>query len=363
MASPILTPPRSRLYFVNAPVDFALIGGLSIVCFVALRQAFPGGSTPAISSTAAMLLWAVNWPHFSATSYRLYHRRENVQQYPVTAFLSPLVVLLGMFACFASPALVAPYWVKLYLIWSPWHFSGQSVGITLLYARRAGVEVTPRARLGLSAFVFGSFITQTARFEANPLGAQYFGIRYPGLGLPVWVADVTAALMYAGGLAFLVLTIRACRAGGRRLPLIVLLPALSQWVWFVGGSGEPAFREFVPAFHSLQYLLIAWSIQMKESLDRGGRAPSRRFVGGETLRWGLANVAGGALLFWVLPRAFALSLGDLTFATGVVHAGVQIHHFFVDGVIWKLKDPKVASPLMMTWDEIAGPRLAASGAT
>jgi hypothetical protein len=157
--------------------------------------------------------------------------------------------------------------------------------------------------------------------------------------------------------------VRACRAEGRALPLIVLLPALSQWVWFVGGDGGSAFREFVPAFHSLQYLLIAWSIQMKETLDRGGRSPSKRFVGGETLRWGLWNVAGGAALFWVLPRLFASSAGDLTFATGVVHAGVQIHHFFVDGVIWKLKDPTVASPLMMTWDEIAGPRLAPAGGT
>lgn len=363
MASSALEPPPSRLYFVSAPVDLALIGGLSIVCFVVLRLAFPGGSTPELNRTAVLLLWVVNWPHFAATSYRLYHRRENVRQYPVTAWLSPLVVLAGMLACFASPALVAPYWVKLYLIWSPWHFSGQSVGITLLYARRAGVRVSTGARFGLSAFVFGSFISQTARFEASPLGAQYFGIRYPGLGLPAWVADATAALMYAGGLAFLFLVVRGCRADGRRLPPIVLLPALAQWVWFIGGSGEPAFREFVPAFHSLQYLLVAWSIQMKESLDRGGRVPSKRFVGGQTLRWGLANLAGGAVLFWVLPRVFALSVGDLAFASGVVHAGVQIHHFFVDGVIWKLQDPAVASPLMMTWDEVAGPRLATAGGT
>jgi len=361
MASPVPVSQRSRLYFVSAPVDFALIGGLSIVCFAALRQAFPGGTTPEVGRVAALLLWVVNWPHFAATSYRLYHRKENLLQYPVTAMLTPVVVLAGMLACFASPGVMAPYWVKLYLIWSPWHFSGQTVGITLLYARRAGLPISGKARLGLSAFVFGSFITQTARFEASPLGARYFGIPYPGLGLPDWVADVTAAMMYVGGAAFLYLVLRDCRADRRRLPAIVLLPALAQWMWFVGGSGQAAFREFVPAFHSLQYLLIAWSIQMKESLDRGGHRPSRRFVLGETLRWALVNAAGGALLFWVLPRAFLPAAADLTFATGVVHAGVQIHHFFVDGVIWKLHDPRVVSPLLVTWDEIAGVRLAPAG--
>jgi hypothetical protein len=33
-------------------------------------------------------------------------------------------------------------------------------------------------------------------------------------------------------------------------------------------------------------------------------------------------------------------------ATGVIFVAIQIHHFFVDGVIWKLKRSTVASPLL-----------------
>ena len=35
---------------------------------------------------------------------------------------------------------------------------------------------------------------------------------------------------------------------------------------------------------------------------------------------------------------------------------MQLHHFFVDGVIWKLKNPRVQSPTMTTWRQLTGAR-------
>jgi len=362
-------PPRasastpSRLYFVGPWVDLACAGGLSIAVFTGLRAWFDGQASPAAAQLAALLLWVVNWPHFSATSYRLYHRRENVMQYPITAAFTPLLVLLGVLASFGYPERVAPYFVKLFLIWSPYHFSGQTLGITLLYARRAGVPVGPLARRGLVVFVFGSFLTQTLRFESGVLGSAYFGVPYPAFGVPSWTVDAALAGTWLGGIAFLGLTLRACRAVGRRLAPIVLIPSVAQFIWFVPGSGEAAFLEFVPAFHSLQYLLIAWGIQLQERLDAAPRRASGRFVGYETARWYAINVAGGALLFWLLPRIFSWGAGtDLLFASGVVLAGVQIHHFFVDGVIWKLRHASVFSPLMVSLDDMLAPRAAPAGA-
>jgi hypothetical protein len=40
---------------------------------------------------------------------------------------------------------------------------------------------------------------------------------------------------------------------------------------------------------------------------------------------------------------------------GILAAAVNIHHFFVDGVIWKLRDPATSSALMMNIAELAGP--------
>jgi hypothetical protein len=161
--------------------------------------------------------------------------------------------------------------------------------------------------------------------------------------------------MYGAGAAFLVLAARWCLRNERPLPPIVVLPAVTQYVWFVMGATSMPFQEFVPFFHSLQYLLIAWSIQLKEKMDLEQLKPSWHYVAGETLRWGALNFLGGAGLFWLLPQLVSDYGGfPLQFATGVILCGVQIHHFFVDGVIWKLKNKSVSSPLMVNIEDLVG---------
>src|SRR5262249_30731520 len=98
----------------------------------------------------------------------------------------------------------------------------------------------------------------------------------------------------------------------------------------------------VPAFHALQYLLIAWVMELKE--NRTGRT-----VGQITMAWSIVNFLGGVALFWALPKACSSFGVPLVLATAVLIAGVQIHHFFVDGVIWKLRNPRVANPLTVGW--------------
>jgi hypothetical protein len=352
---------RQALYFVNAPVDFALAGGASVVTFLLLRMFHSGERNAMIYSAAAGLSWVVNWPHFSATSYRLYHDRAHVWQYPVTALVIPWLVLAAVIGSVLSPALIAPYFIKLYLTWSPYHFSGQTLGVTLIYARRAGFAVGRWERLALSTFIFGSFATQTARFDVNPAGASYYGIAYPGLGLPEWTVTVLSTAMYVGGAAFLLLAALWCLRERRWLPPVVLLPAVTQFVWFIPGNGWASFQEFVPFFHSLQYLLIAWSVQLKEKLDKDHLTPGVSYVARESLRWGFLNILGGAILFFMLPRLLAEAGVALMFATGVVLAGVQLHHFFVDGVIWKLRRTTPSSPLMVNLADMLGPKPAPQG--
>ena len=48
-------------------------------------------------------------------------------------------------------------------------------------------------------------------------------------------------------------------------------------------------------------------------------------------------------------KLFGVQIG---YATGIVLAAIQIHHFFVDGVIWKLKSSSVSSPLMVNLDDL-----------
>ena len=360
----VAAPAVPHLYFISTFVDFTLIGGLSILTFIALRLFYSDQRTPVVYETAVWLLYLCNWPHFAATNYRLYHAKANILQYPMTALVIPWLIVAAMIGSVLSPALIAVYFIKVYLIWSPYHFSGQTIGITLIYARRGGFQVGRWERLGLSLFVFGTFISQTLRSEIIPPGVNpdffpsyndFYTIPYPKLGLPAWTLDVAVAVMWLGGLLFMTLAARWSLKNKRILPAIIILPAVTQFFWFVQSSGWLSFQEFVPFFHGLQYMLIAWGMQLKEKMDLKQITPSRHYVVFETARWWGINLVIGLLLFKGMPMLFA-SLTGVTalFATGVVVAGIQIHHFFVDGVIWKLKRKTVSSPLMVNLDDLLG---------
>ncbi len=345
-------PRATYQYFVNGPVDFLLVGGISILMCLIVALLRHRVQAHHLATAAFGLMWVCNWPHFTASGYRLYRSRENIAQYPVTAIVLPLVLLGAMVASIMSPMRIAPYYIKLLILWSPFHFSGQTLGVSLIYAHRAGFRIGQCERTLLAWFIFGTFIAGSARAEVALTRHSYFGISYPTLGLPSYVADVATVGMWVCGIAFLAFVVRWMLVARRPLPWIVLLPAVTQFVWFIPGSHVPGYYEFVPFFHSLQYLLIVWAMQLKEKLDEQSLTPSRHYVVTESLRWGGLNIAIGIGLFWLVPHVLAFTGLNIQLLLGVVGATIQMHHFFVDGVIWKLRNPKVRSPLLVNIDQL-----------
>jgi hypothetical protein len=349
MSAPAATP-GPRQYFVGPFVDFMMMGGLSLACLPLLVQLGENGTrqmSSHIETGVIALWWVVNWPHFSATNYRLYHSRANISQYPITALAIPPLVVAVTIASFLSPAAVAPFFVKLVIIWSVYHFSGQALGLTMIYARRAGVPIGDLERRALLYFLLATFLARVAWDESGTGQRSYFMLQHPRLGIPEWVGSALALGALACAVVFLVRFFRTCMAAKRPVPAIVLLPAICHFIWFVPGWRSDYFAAYVPFFHSLQYMLIAWAMQLKEKMDSDGIAPSRVYVLRESVRWLSINLVGGGVLFFVLPRLCALTGAPLPFAFAVVASAVQLHHFFVDGVIWKLKNPKVSSPLLV----------------
>lgn len=321
------------------------MGGASLLAYAGLRLASGGRFEAAV--TAASMTWAalaVNGSHFAATNYRLYRSPEAARQFPLTAALVPAVVLCGVAASLAWPARIAPYFVKLFLLWSPYHYSGQTVGLSVLYGRRARQELSALERRLLSAFVYGTFVASAARSEAGLNRGDYMGIPYPFLGVPGWIATAALAAVAACGLTLAALWLRRAREG-RGLPALAWLPPLAQLVWFIPGPGTPAFYALVPMFHGAQYLLVAWSLHLGERRQEEERT-GPAFAAAETARFAAWNLAGYAALFWGLPQLLALGTGrPYTLAAPVFVAGVQLHHFFVDGVIWRLRRPRTARAL------------------
>ena len=340
-------------YFINAPIDALLIGGASIVLYAVFRLRPHLASSPSVASLAATLVWVCNYPHFASTNYRLYHSKHSVAQYPLTSFVTPVVMVAAVIGCYLSPNDIAPLFIKLYLLWSPYHFSGQTLGITMVYARRAGFVIDGWLRRCLTAFIFLTFAVQNAWAEVGLHVNPFYGIQYPTLGVPVWLPQTLTKLMWASLAATIGMLMWKVANSGPRIPLIVLLPAFTQYIWFVA-TPAGQFSYMVPFFHSLQYLLIAWNVQLKEGLAERRRDPSVRYVWSESSRWMAINIVGGYALFWGLPHLGAHFGKPLAFSTAVMLAAIQVHHFFVDGVIWRLRNPAARSPLSSSLRAVSG---------
>ncbi len=345
---------RVDRYFVNAPVDAVLIGGASVALYAVFRLRPQLASSPSVASLAAALVWICNYPHFAATNYRLYHSKASRCQYPLTTFVTPVVMLVAVVGCYLSPNNIAPLFIKLYLLWSPYHFSGQTLGITMVYARRTGFVIDGWLRRSLTAFIFLTFLVQNAWAEVGRHVNPFYGIDYPTLGVPLWLPQMLTKLMWVA-LAATIAQLMWKFANDQRIPLIILLPAFTQYIWFVA-TPAGQFSYMVPFFHSMQYLLIAWNVQLKEGLTERKREPSVRYVWSESTRWMTINIAVGFALFWGLPHLGSQFGKSLAFSTAVMLAAIQVHHFFVDGVIWRLRNPAVRSPLSSSLRAVSGRR-------
>jgi hypothetical protein len=341
----------SGAYFVNATVDILFIGGLSIATALVYGGMQESGRPLPGPALALGLAWIVNWPHFSASSYRLYHSKTNLVQYPVTAIAVPILLVVAVVGSLLAPQTAGSALVKFYLLWSPFHFSGQSRGVTFIYARRLGLSFGRLERTVYSGFFTASYFRLVLGQE-SATGVDFLGgLSYPLFGVPSWLATGAQSMEILFGLGVLLAFARRSTVAGRLTAPILLLPAVTQFVWFEAGSRIPAFNALVPFFHSLQYLFIAWAMQLRERKESLSTSIDGRFVRRETFRWGILNFAGGAALFWALPAAVRGIGIPGESATPILFAAVQIHHFFVDGVIWKLRNPKVASPLLINLDE------------
>jgi hypothetical protein len=195
----------SPLYFVNWWTDTLIIGGLSIATSVCLLAFYHSADAQPVFWFALVLSLLVNYPHFSATVYRLYQNPDNIRQFPVTARGLPLILFATVGASFWQSNVIAPYFLMLFLLWSPYHYSGQTICLTMIYARRAGFSIGRRERMALSAFVFSAFVCGVIRFQHNGSSGgliDFYGMSVPVFPLPGWVDAAAQTVMWTGALVF-----------------------------------------------------------------------------------------------------------------------------------------------------------------
>ncbi len=359
---------QSRWLFGPVPDLFLGCGLGYAIVFVLLwaegpriAQVLPLGLLP-------LLLLVTGTPHYGATLLRVYEERESRRRY---AFFT-VWVSLALAAAFVASLhwyVLGSILLTLYFNWNPWHYGGQNYGLALMFLHRRGVAVDATTK----RLVYGCFLLSAllAIVEMNGAarGALYAPVevgdsakvigpafRFVPLGIPREAQRVLMAgglLVYLGCIAAAFLRLKR-GARWRDLGPSALLVA-TQSLWFVvpaavrlWGAGRGVFplanQHYLYAFmwvavgHAVQYLWVTSYYAKREGrLGRGSTYFAKCVLAGAAL-WHVP-----ALLF--APGVF----GDVAYSDGLrllIAAVVNLHHFVLDGAIWKLRDGSVASKLL-----------------
>jgi hypothetical protein len=299
----------------------------------------------------------INGPHYGATLVRVYDVREDRRKYAIFAVYITLLMVV-LFALASRSLLLASILVTAYLTWSPWHFSGQNYGLMLMFLRRRGIDVNPLTkRLVHASFVLSAVLGILA-VHGGSEAFVFAPATLPVANTPSILSLQVPAPLVAPLWATLLLAYLGCLGASlwrlsRRARLRDLAPAfllvLTQALWF----SVPAFVSqmratrtetlvfsaiWISTWHSLQYLWITTYY----ARSSGSREPARRFL----LKSFIAGAGVTALPGLVMSPQW---LGSVPWDAGLAattFSVVNLHHFILDGAIWKLRDGRVARVLL-----------------
>lgn len=332
--------------------DAFLTGGVSILGMSGVLAYLLVAGRPIAFADAdwIALTILVNSTHFMASYRLLYSSRAEIAAHRWSTLGVPLLLFGTLVGAAFLPARDAIYAQLVFLssIYLAWHYTGQAWGMVSVFSRLAEIRFTSRER----------FLIRAGLRSLLALHVLYaLAGRLPP---PTWIAPATWIRLYghafygvcalaaisiaAGAFAFL-----SARRRHGRLPLRIVLPWASIYLWYPFWYFVPGGFLFVQLSHALQYLAFPLRVEANRHVEitpEGARGP---LLHAAVVYAGLV-VAGAAILNGA-PLA-ARWLGDGWYSTPDARAiflaftnCVAIHHYFIDGAVWKLSNPKVRREL------------------
>jgi hypothetical protein len=347
---PSVSAERGGWLFSPA-VDFACMGGGSLVIIALIAAFIPAtpGARAAFAAVSIALAHVINHPHF-AHSYQIFYSgfaakafgRAMPRAMRLRYVVSGIVVPVALAAFFAVTILLGDvkllgYAANAMTFLVGWHYAKQGYGMLMVDAalKRRGFDRAEK-KLILANTHVGWLVYW---FTANTMLAdrQFWGVTYSIFALPeelMWLGwSVFAATTLA---ALAMLARKRLRAGA--LPwngLIAYSTAIYAWLFLFK---DPLLLFVIPAFHSLQYLIVVWRYRL--NADRAAQRSWRSLAG-----FVVAGTILGFLGFWLVPVALCSLPYDKTVLGGtlflfVAWIFINVHHYFLDTVMWRRENPE-----------------------
>jgi hypothetical protein len=335
-----LKPPSASI--LSPIVDFLSVGGLSLIVFLPLLLSGRSDLVIVGAGAQAWLSGLINMPHFMA-SYRLvYRNRETILRHRWASIYVPAILLayivVAIWVAQSTPALVIVL-VSVASAYLAWHYTGQVWGMMASYAYLAGLTFDKSER----------FLVRTSLrilLAWHVTWFLYTQLKDPSLVRPAYLlvsaGTVVALILGAVGL------LKMKRRTGVFPPARALVAWVAIFVWYAMMARDPKAIFWIQIFHALQYLAFPIRVEINRSSQP---ERSRGQVVMHMAAYGIVLLAVSLFISRVVPGT-AMGVVGRIFGEEPGRAApilllmfLNIHHYFTDGVIWKISNPEVRKEL------------------
>jgi hypothetical protein len=359
-----IAAPHARVR-IGRVAEFLLVGGatplLFAVSWICQRTVPMATADLAFGFVFFYAAHVVNDPHFSVT-YLLFYERARARavggefrgaqrlRYVLAGVVAPaaLVGWAGS-ALFTRSSYSLGLLIQLMFLLVGWHYVKQGFGVMTVLAARRGVRFTRVERLAVLAHCYAGWAYAWASPYDPGKEVEEKGVVYTTIAHPHGLERLTLAVFLATA-ALLVFVLVRKSVHERRLPLATPLVAMlcSVWVWSVYSSVDPLVVYAIPALHSLQYLYFVWLLKGGEAREREGPPWFERSIGARLVLLAVPTLLIGWVLFhgapstlddFLVPRSSRFTDLGATPYFAALFAVVNIHHYFMDAVLWRRDNP------------------------
>ncbi len=360
--------PNKNKHLFHPAVDFLCLGGGSLLLFVVLALFVPLDTvSPTVSTLMLTLAILINFPHF-AHSYQIFYQNflhKSFQQngnrmLQIRYIVAGIIVPSTLIIFFATSVLMNDSQmlgfagnIMLFLV--GWHYVKQGYGMLMLDSilKERYFSDFEKKTLLVNAYVCWGFFWLLTNWTISE--ENFLGLKYVMLTIPTWI-------IYAGGLITAISTgiisfvlIQKTIRDGKNLPFNGTVAYFTSLYVWLALRLDPFFLILIPACHSLQYLIVVWRYQLNVAhhssltttgTDQGVLAsifPSRTLWKFTTFV--VTGIILGYVGFGSLPQLLDSSInynhavfGETMFLF-IFLIFINIHHYFIDNVIWRRENP------------------------
>ncbi len=392
---------RGRPYLLSPALDFLMCGGGALLALFAMMLLIPyekhtEADVMGAAYVTAMVGWlsyAVNYPHF-LSSYQLFYRNLPTRMQEMrphktlwlrtlnSAFIVPLLLLAMMVYAGAASAGGNRQWInyslQLMFFTVGWHYTKQAFGVFIMLSALKNIFYTGAQRrilvvnaytVWIASWVYLSYTSQFlgVGFQKGFISVAGGRFEYDIIEMPDIIRIPLLLVATLTTLATAWVIFSQWRATGVRPSITALAGYFTMYfLWAAVSMVHPEWAIVAPFFHSLQYMMFVIAFKRGElharleaagleTMEEKAAAKKAKRLRGKSQEFFGFSFILGTIAFVVMPAIFfalynSSNPGLIPLSTFVILFAVfiNVHHFFIDNVIWR-RENKDVSQYLIGW--------------